>query len=203
MLANHLRVLQHLYMLRIAEGTSIRTHISDFTSLIMDLKNMNETFSSEQQVMMLLCLLPPSYKHFQETLIRRRECLDIDDVKSALMSHEKMEHDNGGHDDPAASLFAKGRSKEVSPSSYSRGKSISKYKHHKERCRYCKKEGHWKAECPKLKEKKEDDIGNTAAIAEGADNVLSISTNLVGDAWIIDSGSSYHLCLNRDWFTTY
>ena len=68
---------------------------------------------------------------------------------------------------------------------------------------YCKREGHWKIECSKLKEKKEVDIGNTTTVAEGDDIVLSVATTLVGDAWIIDSGYSYQMCPNRDWFTTY
>ena len=201
--ANRLGVLQRLYMLRMAEGTSIRTHISEFTSLIMDLKNMDETFSSEQQAMMLLCSLPPSYKHFRETLIYGRERLDIDEVKSALMSREKMEHDNSRHDDPAAGLFARGRSKEVGSSSHSRWKSRSKSRQRRGRCHYCKKEGHWKTECPKLKERKAADTSNVVSVAEGAENVLSVCTTSVGDAWIIDSGCSYHMCPNRDWFTTY
>ena len=60
-LANRLRALQKLYMLCMHEGTSITTYISEFTSLVMDLKNMDEMFSDEQQAMMLLCSLPPSY----------------------------------------------------------------------------------------------------------------------------------------------
>ena len=164
----------------------------------MDLKNIDETFSSEQQVMMLLCCLPPSYKHFQETLIYGHDHLDIYKVKSALMSYEKMEHDNGGHNDPTACLFARRRSKKVGLSSYSKGKSRSKSIHHKGRCRYSKREGHWKTKCPKLKEKKEVDIGNAATIAEGANNVLSISTALVGDVWIIDSACFYYMCPNRN-----
>ena len=43
-----------------------------------------------------------------------------------------MEHNNGGHEDPTAGLFARGRSKEVGSSSYSRGKSRSKSRHVKE-----------------------------------------------------------------------
>ena len=70
-IANRLGVLQRLYMLHTAEGTSIRTHIYEFTSLIINLKNMDETFSSKQQTIMLLCSLPPSYKHFRETFIYR------------------------------------------------------------------------------------------------------------------------------------
>ena len=54
-----------------------------------------------------------------------------------------------------------------------------------------------------MKEKKEVDIGNAATVAEGDDLVLSVATTLVGDAWIIDYGCSYHMCPNRYWFTTY
>ena len=54
-----------------------------------------------------------------------------------------------------------------------------------------------------MKEKKEVDIGNATIVVEGDDLVLSVATTLVGDAWIIDSGCSYHMCPNRDWFTTY
>ena len=67
--ANRLGVLQRLYMLSMAVGTSIRTYIFEFTSLIMDLKNMDKTFSSEQQAMILLCSLLTYYKHFRETYL--------------------------------------------------------------------------------------------------------------------------------------
>ena len=39
--ANRLGVLQHLYILHMAEGTSIRSHIAEFTSLVTKLKNMD------------------------------------------------------------------------------------------------------------------------------------------------------------------
>jgi len=202
MVANRLGALQKLYMLRMQEGTSIRTYISEFTSLVMDLKNMDEMFFDEQQAMMLLCSLPPSYKNFRETLIYGRESLTIDVVKSALLSREWMEHDSR-HNDPAAVLFARGRTRDVASSSHIKGKSRSKSRNRRGKCHYCKREGHWKIECLKLKEKKEVDIGNAATVAEGDDLVLSITTTLVGDVWIIDSGCSYHMCPNRDWFTTY
>ena len=102
---------------------------------------MDETFSSEQQAMMLLCFLPLSYRHFREALIHGRESLKIDEVKSGLLSHDKMEHDNGSHDDTTSGLVVKRRSKKIGFSS-SKGKSKSKSRHRKGRCRYCKKEGH-------------------------------------------------------------
>ena len=48
MVANCLDVLQHLYMLCIAEGTLIKSHVAEFISLVTELRNMDKTFSSEQ-----------------------------------------------------------------------------------------------------------------------------------------------------------
>ena len=202
MVANRLVALQKLYMLCMQEGTSIKSYISEFTSLAMDLKNIDDMFSDKQQAMMLLYSLPLSYKNFRETLIYGCENLAIDAVKSTLLSREQMEHDSG-RNDPAAGLFTRGRTRDVASSSHIKGKSRSKSRNRRGKCHYYKREGHWKIECSKLKEKKEVDIGNTTTVAEGDDIVLSVATTLVGDAWIIDSGYSYQMCPNRDWFTTY
>ena len=47
--------------------------------------------------------------------------------------------------------------------------------------------------------------GVTEDISDGSDNVLTIvvSDGRFNDEWILDSGCSYHMYLNRDWFTTY
>ena len=61
----------------------------------------------------------------------------------------------------------------------------------------------WKSDCLKLKNKKEKDLSDEASATEGVENVLSLLTISVGDAWILDSGCTYQYCPNRDWFTTY
>ena len=90
--------------------------------------------------MILLCSLPPFYRHFREILIYGHESLKIDEV-SALLSRDEMEYDSSSHDDIVSGLVARRRSKEIGSSS-SRGKSRSKSRHCKGRCRYCNKEGH-------------------------------------------------------------
>ena len=91
--------------------------------------------------MILLYSLPLSYRHFREMLIYGRESLKIDEVKFALLSRDKIEHNSGNHDDTACGLVVRGRSKEIGSSS-DRSKSRFKFRHHKGRCRYCKKEWH-------------------------------------------------------------
>ncbi|MFQ6628747.1 hypothetical protein Gotur_006839 [Gossypium turneri] len=44
-------------------------HISQFITLLNDLKNVEVQIDDEDQAMLLLCSLPPSYKSFKETLI--------------------------------------------------------------------------------------------------------------------------------------
>ena len=83
--------------------------------------------------MILLCSLPPSYKHFREMLIYGRESLKIDEIKSALLSGEKMEHDSFRRDDTTSNLVARGRSREIGSSS-NKGKSRCKSRHRKGRC---------------------------------------------------------------------
>lgn len=107
-------------------------------------------------------------------------------------------------------MVARGRSKKKSGNN--RGKSRSKSRTRKGKCHYCHKEGHWRADCPRIKEKKEinnfssnsDDVANIVEDnSDDAGNVLSVFVSCLGDNWILDSGCSYHMCPNRDWFTTY
>ena len=35
------------------------------------------------------------------------------------------------------------------------------------------------------------------------DTVLTVSGSCSGNSWILDSGCSYHMSPNRDWFSTY
>ncbi|MFQ6645001.1 hypothetical protein Gotur_019208 [Gossypium turneri] len=44
-------------------------HISQFITLLNDLKNVEIHIDDEDQAILLLCFLPPSYKSFRETLI--------------------------------------------------------------------------------------------------------------------------------------
>ena len=71
------------------------------------------------------------------------------------------------------------------------------------------KKGHYKRDCRKLKaEIKEGKKAETSSMAnvvsENNGELLSLaSTSYVSDVWILDSGCSFHMCENRDWFDTY
>lgn len=46
---------------------------------------------------------------------------------------------------------------------------------------------------------------SSADVAEEANEweLMNVTSHGVGDAWILDSGCSYHMCPNLDWFVDY
>ncbi|KAL0440731.1 UNVERIFIED_CONTAM: Retrovirus-related Pol polyprotein from transposon TNT 1-94 [Sesamum radiatum] len=69
-----------------------------------------------------------------------------------------------------------------------------------------------KRDCPKLKkqaDEKRDDPSKSANVVQNVNSdwsdgdMLSVSANQFVDAWILDSGCSYHITPNREWFTPY
>ncbi|MFQ6656065.1 hypothetical protein Gotur_026331 [Gossypium turneri] len=60
-LANHLVLKQRLFTFCMNEGELLRDHNSQFITLLNDLKKAKAHIDSEDQAMLLLCFLPPSY----------------------------------------------------------------------------------------------------------------------------------------------
>ena len=210
-LTNRLCMKQRLYTIQMKEGAPISNHLNEFNRIVIDLKNIECKVEDEDQALIVLCSLPPSFDHFVDTMLYSfgGDSISIDDVKGALNSKElkKKVSENWG-DNHANGLFAKGRPNDRGSSS-NRGKSRSKSRSRKGKCHYCKKDGHWKNECKFLKEKKEkaSNTNDIASIVEVNSKdeylVLTVSTSRSGDAWVLNSTCSYHMIPKRDWFTTY
>ncbi|KAG8503416.1 hypothetical protein CXB51_001387 [Gossypium anomalum] len=92
-LANRLVLKQRLFTFRMNEGELLRDHISQFITLLNDLKNVEVHIDDKDQAMLLLCSLPPSYKSFRETLIYGRDKLSFEDMKVYLLSRDKLDNE--------------------------------------------------------------------------------------------------------------
>ncbi|MFQ6666525.1 hypothetical protein Gotur_032842 [Gossypium turneri] len=119
------------------EGEHFRGHISQCITLLDDLKNVEVYFDDDDQAMLLLCSLPLSYKSFKESLIYGRDKISFKVVKGHLLSKDKLNNEFGLNckSDRQASIFVALRN-------------------HDKRCRYCKKLGHVKEDCYKLRNKR-------------------------------------------------
>ncbi|KAH1073401.1 hypothetical protein J1N35_025729 [Gossypium stocksii] len=79
------------------------------------------------------------------------------------------------------------------------------------KCLYCKKLGHVKVDCYKLQNKRaakrnEENVAGANLANESSDDFLLMSTSdnsKLTFEWILDSRCSFHMCSNREWFSTY
>jgi hypothetical protein len=222
-LTNRLFLKQRLYTLRMQEGTPLCNHLDYFNRIILDMKNINIKVDDEDQALILLCSLPDSFDNFVNSMLYGRDTISLADVKSALNSIElRTKLNSKGSDNQLEGLFVKdysenssyfrGRSNERDlGKGKSRGRSQSKSKK-KVKCYYCKKYGHYKSECPELKNKEECDKQSSSSVAgvikensKGSDLVFTISTSndRSNDKWVLDTACKFHMSHKRDWFTTY
>ncbi|KAG8475219.1 hypothetical protein CXB51_032079 [Gossypium anomalum] len=158
-LANRLVLKQHLFTFRMNEGELFRDHISQFITLLNDLKNVEVHIDDEDQAMLLLYSLPPSYKFFRETLIYGRDKLSFEDVKGYLFRRDKLDN-----------------------------------------------ELHLDSKTDRATKSNEEYVASANLADENGDDFLLVSTNdntKLTSEWILDSGCSFHVCPNREWFSTY
>ncbi|KAG8491303.1 hypothetical protein CXB51_014552 [Gossypium anomalum] len=156
--------------------------------------NVEVYIDDEDQAMLLLYSLPPSYKSFRETLIYGRDKLSFEYVKGHLLSREKLDNEFGldSKTDRQASVLVASKKRDKI-------------------CRYCKKLDHVKVDYYKLRNKRatesnEEDLFGANLANENGDGFLLVSTSdntKLTSEWILDSGCSFHMCPNREWFSTY
>ncbi|MBA0877203.1 hypothetical protein Goshw_025025 [Gossypium schwendimanii] len=166
---------QRLYTFRMNECEHLRDHITQFVNLLNDLNNVEVHINDEDQAMLLLCSLPPSYKSFRETLIYDKDNLSFKDVKGHLLRKAKLDNEFNSNNklDKQASVFVASRKRD-------------------KRCCYCKNN-------------EEDLAGVNLADDKGDDFLLvSTSENFeLTSEWILDLRCSFHIFSNIDWFSTY
>lgn len=91
------------------------------------------------------------------TLIHKNEILKYGEVTTALLNHELRHCDKESAKMNLVEALAlqQGRSENKQKGDNKRGKSCGRYLG-KNQCAFCLENGHWKKDCPKLKEKKNE-----------------------------------------------
>ena len=161
-----------------------------------------------------MCSLPDSWDSLVIAIGSNATALQFDEIVSTLLTEEmrrkNMDNQNGG------ALSVRGRSqnrnknKSSSGRSKSRGRSKSPGKPTKVVCWKFGKERHFRRECKSKahdKGKGSDDAPSAEVKTtpdEGGDVYLaSSSTHVDHEAWLIDSGASFHFTPHREWFCEY
>nr|KYP39598.1 Retrovirus-related Pol polyprotein from transposon TNT 1-94 [Cajanus cajan] len=200
---NKLHMKKRLFRFTYIPGATMNDHITSFNQLVADLLNLDVTFEDEDLALMLLGSLPEEFEFLETTLLHGKVAVSLNEVCGALYSYELRRKDKKDSSEKAnEALVARGR-----PVIQAKGKkkrSKSKAKVGKDECAFCREKGHWKKDCPKLKNKGQSKTvadSNVAEYVDDSDCSLAVSgSTSSSSAWLLDSGCSNHMCPNREWF---
>ncbi|KAG8500899.1 hypothetical protein CXB51_002904 [Gossypium anomalum] len=180
-LTSKLHMKQCLYAYRLEEGAFVHEHLTVFKEILSNLEAVEVRYDKENLSLILLCLLLPSYSTFKDTILYSRESLTVDEVYNSLTSYDKMKHLVVKLNSQGESLITRGRQDWNADNDSGRTQ-----------------EGN-----PRSKSKGRSKSSNREDYSDGELLVASVNDSKVSEEWILDSGCTFHMSPNRDWFTTY
>ncbi|KAM2623430.1 hypothetical protein TB2_027936 [Malus domestica] len=206
---NRLFLKKRLFRFQYRPGISMHEHLNDYNKILADLANLDVKIPDEDKALCLLNSLPDDYDHLTTTLLYGKSEVKLDEVSAALVNHECRKKELKTHNSQTEAFVARGRTEERK--SGKRGKSRSKSRGKfpaKDECAFCRQKGHWKKDCPKLKNKEKEKAGSEANIAKSGDDdfefaLASSYADGHSNEWILDSGCTYHMCPIREWFSNF
>eukprot|EP00253_Pinus_taeda_P016989 PITA_16989 len=195
-------------------GDSVTEYMNTFNTVVSRLASIDIKILDEDKCISLLCSLPYSWDSLVIAIGSNATALHFDEIVSSLLTEEmrwkNMESQNGDALSVRGQTHKKNKNK--SSSGRSKSKERSKYpgKPVKVVCWKCEKEGHYKRDY-KYEAPNKGKGSNEAPFAkvkttldEGGDVYLaSSSTHVDQEAWLIDSGASFHFTPHREWFCEY
>lgn len=196
-LSNKVSLMKKICRLRLEKHGDMESHIAKLTELVDKLNDLqpNNFLTDQWQVAILLSSLPDEY----ETLItaletRSEDDLTLEAVKGKLTDEWMKRRSREACDEGAESVLQ----------TNARGSN--------DKCFFCKKGGHVKADCEKFKLWKAQKIPKKFNPREKANNVVQEETSCAnwtfivskrssgGISWIIDSGATCHITNDRSFF---
>nr|XP_027060706.1 disease resistance protein RGA2-like [Coffea arabica] len=180
-LTNKLLLKQRLFGLRMQEGTPLQEHLDQLNTILLELRNIDVKIEDEDTALILLVSLSLSYENFVQSFIGGKDTVTLEEVRPALHSRE-LRHKAADNvtDNQAAGLVV----------SSGKGKLGKKKSENKKQF---------------FKGPKPDDVFAEKEAKNSEENLALIANEPThhSDVWVLDSGASYHICPNREWFTTY
>ncbi|KAF7129225.1 hypothetical protein RHSIM_Rhsim10G0050800 [Rhododendron simsii] len=223
---NKASLIRRLVNLKYKDGRSVAEHMSDFQGLINQLSTMKLVLDEELQALLLLSSLPDSWETLVVTISNSAPSgmVTMDMVKDGMFNEEARRKEQGTSVDTEALVVQnRGRSRirnsggdrnKSKDRSRSKSRGTSKPRSEIE-CFHCHKMGHMRKECrilqKELKKGKGAEISgkkDTTAVASDGEVIIVCDDGFVGLtgqdlSWVIDSGASFHVTSQRDFFASY
>lgn len=205
--ANKLFLKKKYFRCEMKEGEKINDHLKRLKELTDQLGAIGSKIEEEDQIVTLLGSLPASYATVVTALETKMDDLKLQFVQQALINEEQKRVHT---EDSLGSSGASAMSSQVRGNTQNKAKALGEDNFSSWRCYKCGKEGHLKRDCPSTKRKykthkaksmvhedTEDSFDGAFVVNESSQN------DLQHEDWLIDSGASKHMTLNKDVLQNY
>ncbi|GFZ11016.1 hypothetical protein Acr_22g0004140 [Actinidia rufa] len=211
---NKALLMRRLVNLKLQRETTVAEYTSEFQSLVNQLTSVDLQFDDEMQALLLLSSLLESWETLVVSLSNSAPNgkLTTSMVMDALFNEEARRREMGSTDQSESQALVSEGSRERGRGQgrghhrgTEKGRWRSQARGRTVRCFYCDQEGHIKRDCPKYKaqDQSSDTAATTAVMAVDLSDVLLAASEDGKSDWVLDSGSAYHLCRDREMFSTY
>ena len=196
--SNKLQMKRKLFSLKLKDGESVHQHIKTMTEVFAALAVIGDPVTEEDQVVYLLASLPASYDMLVTALEAQSETVPRWELVTERLRYKEQ------------------KQKEKVPADSGRKAYVAKQKREDQKkrftCHFCKKPGHFKRDCRKFlatqQENKQSaskaEAKKPASSLESDEEALvtthALSVSSRGN-WIVDSGSTCHMCNDKELFS--
>ena len=102
-LTSKLMLKRRLFALRMSEGTSLRDHLDQLNTIMLELCNIDEAVDDEDAALILLVSLPPSFENFMQSFIVGKDTVSLEEVRASLHERDMRHKETGAAGDNQAS----------------------------------------------------------------------------------------------------
>ncbi|GFZ00191.1 hypothetical protein Acr_13g0015900 [Actinidia rufa] len=181
---NKALLMRRLVNLKLQRETTVAEHMSEFQNLVNQLTNVELQFKDEMQALLLLSFLLESWETLVVSLSNSapNKKLTTSMVMDAFFNKEAWRRDKCTIDQSESQAL-------VSEESRERG-------HHRGT-----RKGRWRSQ---MRVALLDTTKTTVMVVDEDESDVLLAASEDGKSnWVLDSGSAYHLCRDRDVFSTY
>ncbi|XP_071912216.1 uncharacterized protein [Coffea arabica] len=202
---------------KMTDDKEMKIQITEYQMLLEDLKNEDINLPEKFAAGMLIEKLPESWADYKNSLKHKEKNYTMDELVKHILIEDSNKRELRATKAKEMAYKANlvqsnnkryaNKSQNYKPKNFNVKPNNPNFKKKKGNCFYCGKPGHYAVQCRHNKGDRANGNPPKVHLTEGDDIIaavisqVNIATNV--KEWVVDSGTTRHICANREAFSSY